>query len=132
MANSLTFNTSVNAQVDALGFTANKGVSVGITSSNAIQQSVTLSTSSYTQISLGNLTNVRALWFWNDNTVYTGSVISVATGSTGANQIALMNPGDAAVIPWSGSFNSLYAEVVNGASGNGVTQGVIQYVAVQA
>ena len=130
MANTLNYSTNLNAQIDALGFSANKSVSLAITSSNAIQQSVTVNTSSYGAISLGSLSNVRAVWLWNDNSNYSASVISVATGSTGGNQIAILQPGDVAVFPWSGSYNSLYAEVINGAT-SGVTTGVIQYIAVQ-
>lgn len=131
MANTLNYTTNISAQVDALGFSANKSVNLGITSSNAIQQSVTIPTSSFTQISLGSLTNVRALWFWNDNVTFTSSVITVSTGSSGGNQLAVLQPGDSAMIPWSGSLNGLYANVINGASGNGITTGIIQYLAVQ-
>jgi hypothetical protein len=129
MANSISVQTSMTSTVD--GFTLSKAssLSANTTSSNAIGQTLSVTSSVWTQLSLGILTDVTNIYVWNDNTVNTASVVSVATGSTGGNVIAVLQPGAAASIPWSGSFNGLYAKVVTAAP---AINGTVQYIAQQS
>ena len=125
----LYINGSANAQIDAGTFAIGKNGSLPVSSSNAIQSNVTLQTGSWTSISLGTLTNVAYLSFYNDNTVNTASVITLATGSTGGNIISIIQPGMPALVAWSGSMNGLYGSVASGSVG---AVGVLQYYAQQA
>ena len=112
MANSLAFSTNITSQIDALRYTGNSSVSTATSSSYAISQTVTLyGNNPATAITTGALPNVLAAWFYNDNTVYSGSTIQIS-GSTNTTPIGtLLASGYSALIPWSGSIGTLYANV---------------------
>ncbi len=128
MASSLNFSTTFNSRVDALTLGGGSSTNLTTTSSNAVGETTTLNPSTYTQLSLGSLTDVCALYLYNDNTVYSASVILVSTGSLGQNHIAKLSPGQSAVIPWSGSLSGLYAKSVSATD----LAAVIQHIAQQA
>ena len=129
MAYTLNINSIASATIDAGAFSIGKNASIQVSSSNAIQSNVSLQTGSWTAISLGTLSNVAYISLYNDNTVNTASIIQVATGSTGGNVIATIQPGLPALIAWSGSLNGLYGTVTGASQGN---VGVLQYYAQQA
>jgi hypothetical protein len=129
MANSIQVQTSMNSTVDNMTLSIRSSVTSNTTSSNALGQSVNISASGWAQLSTGSLTDIRTMAFYNDNAVNTASVITIATGSAGQNPLATLQPGDGAIIPWSGSINGLYAKVV---SANPAVNGVIQYQAQQS
>ena len=128
MANSTSLNSSISTTVDNISVTGHASVSQNTTSSNAVAGNTNVTSSAWTSISLGSLSNVLSMWIWNDNTTYTASVITVATGSAGQNVISILNPGHASLIGWSGSLAGVYAKIT---SGTGI-DGTLQIVAQQA
>jgi hypothetical protein len=130
MSNSISVQLNTTSRVDNVTSTLGSSVTAQLTSSNVIIQSVGVTNSGWTQLTLGSLTDVRNLFIWNDNTNLTGSYITIATGSSGGNPLTILAPGDGANIPWSGSFNGLYGRVV--ASSSLAGNGLIQYQATQS
>jgi hypothetical protein len=113
MSYTISWNTNISSVIDAMPFGLSKNVSFQVTSSNAIQQTVsTISGSGWTQLSTGSLNNVAVIALFNDNSVNSASALVVATGSTGGNILATLQPGQTAVIPWSGSIGGLYTQVI--------------------
>ncbi len=127
MAYNLNISAGASAVIDAGTFSISKNGTLSVSSSNAIQQNVTLQTGSWTSISLGNLTDVAYLSLFNDNALYTASVISLATGSNGSGKLATIQPGLSALIAWSGSL-TLYGSVNSGSG----PVGILQYYAQQS
>ena len=125
--NSLQFGSNFSARIDNLTLGGSSNSTLQISGSDGIAGSETVNNSTWTQLTLG-LSNVRALWMWNDNTVNSSSVITVASGSAGAgNPFAMLSSGDSALIPWSGStMLGIYAKIVGGTD----TTGVVQYSAI--
>jgi hypothetical protein len=114
MPYSLNWSVNVGAQIDAQPYGVSKSSNIVISSSNAIQQSSLLTGSGWTPLSLGQCQNVVGISIWNDNTIYSASVVLLATGSAGGNLISVIQPGQAAAIPWSGSLGGLYASAIAG------------------
>ena len=125
MANNINVQVSMQSNVDNFSATVRTQVSQNTTSSNAYGGSTDVTSSAWTALSLGSLDDVRYFTAWNDNTVYSSSIIAVATGSGGGNLIGILKPGDGLAMPWSGSLVSLYAKVLSGDI-NGVVQYVVQ------
>jgi hypothetical protein len=125
--NNITINTSMASTVDNITIRGAASVTQTTTSSNAIASSTNVTSSAWTQLSLGSLANVAAIWIQNDNTVYTASVIAVGTGSAGQNTVSILPPGYSSVLSWSGSLGGLYAKVLSGDK-----DGVIQLIAQQS
>ena len=126
--NTLNFSSNYNARIDNLNLGGSATSAIQISSSNGLADSTTVTSSAYTQLTLGSLTDVRGLWVLNDNATYSSSFITIASGSTGQNVLTVLGSGDAALIPWSGSLNGLYAKITSGAN----TNGVIQYAICQS
>jgi|ERR1035437_4107238 hypothetical protein len=130
MANNFNSSVFVTSRVDGLTIqSSNTSVNVNTTSSNAIGGTAASTGSVWTQQSLTPLTDVLSIWLYNDNTVFTASIISVATGSSGGNVLTILQPGFSAVIPWSGSLSGLYHKVVSSAPN---TVGTLQFIAQQS
>src|ERR1035437_6735260 len=91
MADNFNSNTYVTSRVDGLIIqSSNTSVNVNTTSSNAIGGTAASTGSGWTQQSLTPLTDVLSIWLYNDNTVLSASIISVATGSTGGNVLTIL------------------------------------------
>ena len=115
MAYNINLGSNASATIDNATYGINQSNAYTVSSSNAIQQNTTVTSLAWTQLSLGALSNVAFVQIKNDITVNSSSVLLVATGSTGGNQIAAIFPGMVpALIPWSGSFNGLYATAAGG------------------
>lgn len=129
MPYTVNWSTNCSAQIDSQPYGVSRNTNYVISSSNAIQQTVTnLTGSVYTQLSTGSLQNVSAIAIFNDNTVVSSSVVLICTGSSGGNVLSNgIQPGLSAQIPWTGSLNGLYATVVGGAG-----TATIQYTLFQA
>jgi hypothetical protein len=110
----LNWSVNTSAQIDAQPYGVTKTVIIPVSSSNAIQQTVTVTGSAFSALSTGQLTNVVGISIYNDNSTYSSSVVIIATGSTGGNIISTIQPGQVAAIPWSASLNGLYASATTG------------------
>lgn len=124
MANSISAQMSMTSTVDNMNLSIRSSLSTQTTSSNALGQSSTVTTASWSQLSTGSLSDIRSMAFYNDNTVYSASVIQIATGSAGQNVIVVLQPGDGALISWSGPI-TLFGRVVNAVAP--IVNGVVQY-----
>jgi hypothetical protein len=134
MANSISINQSVNSTVDNVRTTLASNQNLQTTSSNFIAGTQTIGSVAWTALSLGSLTDIILYSVVNDDTQYSASVITIATGSTGGNTQAILNPGTQTVTPWSGSLAGLYAKVTGGWP-TGVatpTSGSVQWLAQQS
>lgn len=127
MANQISLQSSINTTVNNINVSGRASVSQTTVSPNAIAQTLDVTSSVWTAISLGELDNVMALWVQNDNTTGTASVITIATGSAGQNVLSVLSSGHASLIAWSGSLNGLYAKITSGS-----IDGRLQVVAQQA
>lgn len=127
MAYTVNINSATSAQIDAQPYGLSKSATLTVTSSNAIQQTVsTINAGGWTQLSLGNIINPALITAWNDNTINSSSVITIATGSAGQNIIGFIPSGLPLEIPWSGSLGGLYAKITSGTDSTGSVQYYIQ------
>src|ERR1043166_8165007 len=86
-------------------------VAIPNSSSNVSNNTTTVLTGSWQQLPTSSLANVR---YMNFDSLSSQGTIQLATGSAGGNILAILQAGDVAVIPWSGSLNALYAQTVSG------------------
>lgn len=128
MANSITLTSGMTSVVDNIRVSGQTNLTANTTSSNAIAASTTVNNSTWTALSLDGLTDVAALWVQNDNTQYSSSVVTVATGSAGQNVLTILPSGYASLIAWSGPLSSLYGKITGGSD----TSGVVQMIAQQS
>ena len=112
MANSLSTQITVTSTVDGVRTVLSSNNNTNTTSSNFIAGTQQVTSSLYTPISLGSLTDVLSITVINDNTVNTASVIQVTGSVAGVGTILV--PGAQAVLPWSGSLAGLGAKVIGG------------------
>ena len=118
MANSISLNQSVTTTIDGNRSTLSSNINQDTTSSNFVNAEQDIGSAAWTQLTLGTLSNVLALSIQNDDTVYTASVITIATGSAGGNIIAILPPGWPQFTSWGGlPLNGLYAKVTSGYGG---------------
>jgi ammonia channel protein AmtB len=132
MANSININQSINSTVDSARATLGSNQNLQTSSSNFIQGTQTIGSTTWTALSLGSLTDVILYSVVNDNVNYTASVITIATGSVGGNIQAILTPGAQTVTPWSGSLAGLYAKVTSGYGVPTPTSGSVQWLAQQS
>lgn len=126
MANTIQAQTSMASIVDSIRVTGTSNVTQNTTSSNAIAASTTVNNSTWTNVSLDGLTDVITLWIQNDNTNYSSSVITVASGSAGQNVLTHLPSGFASLISWNGALSGLYAKITSGDDATGVVQMIAQ------
>ena len=126
MANSLTLNSTVTSVIDGVRTSVANNQSTQTSSSNFLAGSQNVTSSAWTNISFTQMTDVLAVTVVHDNTQYSQSVIQVASGSNGQTPIAVLTPGVQAVIPWSGSLNTISAKVVGSYAGGQFSTVVVQ------
>jgi hypothetical protein len=112
MANTISANASVTSVVDSVRTTVSTNTSTPTSSSNFIAGNAVVTGSAWTNVTVGTLSDVLLLTVYNDPTVYSASVITLASGSAGIGPIAILTPGAQAIIPWSGSLTTISAKVV--------------------
>ena len=113
----LTLGGNINSSVNGANYSVSSIVSLQTSSSTYLGGAEPVTSSAWTNITFGGFPNLLGIYLQNDATIYSASVISVASASNGAGVFAILPPGAAAVIPWSGSYNGnngVYAEVVGG------------------
>lgn len=113
MAN-ISIATSIGATTGVVTVGGNKSINYDATSSLPIEVPTTVNNSTWTNISLDGLTEVYALWLYNDDTEYSSSVITVSTGSLGQNVLTQIPSGGTSLISWSGSLATLYGKITGG------------------
>ena len=123
MANTWTLNGSVtlNSLNSKLVGPINQAITIN--GSNGVWQSQNVTTGSWIGLDTGSLTDLRYAWFTNTDV---SSSILIATGSAGQNQIAIIQPSDDYLLPWSGSL-PLYAKAIGS---NGTV--VLQYILTES
>lgn len=86
-------------------------LTIPMTGSNVTQTVQNITTASWQGLDTASLSDLR--YFYADN-VGSGS-IKISSDISGSNLMAIMQPNDTCMIPWSGSV-SLYAKAFNSAS----------------
>ncbi len=113
-----TLQASINVTSTIAGSPYGQSGNTSITTNgiDAIQQTLTISTSSWTNLSFGALPNQRYIAVQNLSSVFnpTSSIIVIATGSAGQYPLGYLQTGDSMTWPWSGSMGGLYAQVQAG------------------
>ena len=134
MSNSISVQLTTTNTIDNIRNVISNNQSLATTSSNVLVASQAVTSSAWTQLSLGSLTDIINVTLWADNTNYTSSTIAIASGSAGQNVFTILIPDSAATIPWSGSLGGLYAKVVSGYPVGTATppNGVVQYSVQQS
>lgn len=128
MANSISIQTSIQSVVDGFRLSGTANSNGATTSSNAIGETINVYGNAWTAVSLGALTDVTALWAFNDNTTISQSVIQLS-GSGGGMPIGTILPlGASTLLSWSGSISGLWAKAVSGAT----TTASLQFIAQQS
>ena len=110
--NQLSTNATVMSVVDSVRTTVSTNQNTQTSSSNFIAGNAVVTGSVWTAITLGTLDDVIGMTFYNDSSVYSQSVISVALGAAGTPVATTLIPGAQAIIPWSGSMPTVSARVV--------------------
>ena len=127
--NTLTLKSTIASKVDNMTLGGSVSTYTNTSSSNAIATTFTVNNATWTTMSITPLNDVLAVWVQNDNTTYSASVITVATGSAAVTPLSILTPGYASLICWSGSMGpALYAKVTSGLG----TTGSLQFVAAQS
>ena len=134
MANTYVASQTVTTTIDGVRSSLSTNNTTYVTSSNFIVGGQAVTASAWTSLSLGSLTDVIGLSIYNDNTLNTASVITVATGSAGQNVLGILIPGAQSTIAWSGSISGLYAKVTGGYPFGASTpnNGTVQWIAQQS
>jgi len=136
MANYIQVSAQSTEIVDGVRTTLpqNSSITFFTTSSNQIASTVAVNSNAYTALSLGSCADVIHLAVYNDNSVWSASIIQLS-GSTAQGPIGTMIFPGVEVPLWnSGSITTLSAKVVGGypyGTSTPVT-GSIQYFAVQS
>src|ERR1041385_2065275 len=133
--NTLNIQTTMTSTVDNVRTVVSSNRNTPCSSSNFTAGSKTLGSAGWGLINdFSTLTDVAGFTILNDDdTQYSASVIKIATGSSGGNVIAVLIPGAAATIPWSGSHNGIYGKVTGGYAGVATpASGSVQYLAQQS
>ena len=131
MSNSINISINASATVDSYNGSVRSNVGTQTTSSNALGGSIVVNNSTWTNISTGSCTDIRNIAVVSDNSIYSSSVVAIATAVGGTPIIAYINStqGDGLSIPYSGStFPGLWSKIVKGPD----TVGTIQYVCQQS
>lgn len=119
MANTIVSTGTVRATFSSMTVTTDIGFTTVLTGSNMIADTKNIGISSWEALNTSSLTDLKWIIASNEGT---GS-IQLARDAAGTNIIAIMEPYDAVVIPWSGSIQSstLYAKATP-------SQSILQYV----
>jgi len=138
MANTLNSSVSMTSTVDGARVSSNApSITATPTSSNCIYSTMAVTSSAWTQVSLGSLTDVLQCYLYNDNTVYSQSLIQISGSGAGgsANPVGtILYPGYSTLLSWSGSLSGLWAKVVPNPQGAvyQLGQGSLQYILQQS
>lgn len=124
MANQIISTGTVQVNSSTLRLITDMSFSQTISGSNAVGKTENITTASYQGLDTASLSDIR--WFAASNEDSTGS-ISIASDSSGTNQIAYLSPGDSFLMPWSGS-RSLYAKAFN----TTLSSSLLQYVITES
>ena len=112
--NSISLNQTVTSTIDGVRTVVNSNVVQNTSSSNFIVGGQDVGSAAWVALSVGSLTDVIGITVKNDDSVYSSSIVTVATGSAGQNVIGYVYPGGQMTTMWSGSVASLYAKVTGG------------------
>ena len=131
MANQINVSISSTATVDSYSGAVRSSVNTQTTSSNAFGGSVAINNATWININTGSCSDIRNITVVADNSVYSSSVVALATAVDGSPIISYFRTaqGDGLSIPYSGStFPGLWAKIVAGTD----TVGTLQYVVQQS
>ena len=126
MANTLSTNASITSVVDSVRTTVSTNTNLQPSSSNFIAGNAVVTSSAWTNVTLGTLSDCIQLTVLSDSTVYSQSVITIASGSNGASVQGTLTPGSILVMPWSGSLTTISAKVVGNYTNNTGSPTVVQ------
>jgi hypothetical protein len=104
---------------------------VNLSSSNNISNTITVNTSSWTQIDQGTATNLRYIFLSNPNNT---SSVMICQNTSSIQYNAILNVNDTALIPFSGSV-TLWAKALGQVSGSTVlanNPSYLQYISSQS
>lgn len=131
MANQFTLGGSVTFTI---GNQTTKGtlgsvVNVNVSGSGFVAENQNMTGSTWTPLITSSLSDVKCGWFYNADV--TSSII-IATGSSGQNQLMILQPdSDTVSFAWSGSL-PLYAKSVASPLGNNTGSVLLQYALVSS
>ncbi len=111
MANTIILQGSFTATIDSLQARGSLNTTIYITGSNMVSENANIGTSSYQALNTGSLVDTRFIYLYNNGDYQ----INVASDSAGTNQVAQLQIGDTAMLPYSGS-KQLYARANTSAS----------------
>ena len=108
-------NVSVISTIAGTPYGQSNSTSPTTNGVDSIQQTLAVTTGSWTNLGFGGLPNERYIAIQNlpASVNVSASTIIIATGSAGGYPIGYLQTGDLAVYPWSGSMGGLYASVTS-------------------
>lgn len=115
MANSLTYNASVTANVNGLSIATNGSNTLSPTGSIVLGESVAINTGSYQLVTTGSLQNIAIISAFNSNP---SSSVNLAVSASGVvSNLGTLPPyvsnNTPSVISWGQPFTGLYAQAVS-------------------
>lgn len=111
MANTITSNGSVTFNISGMNVIGNASLVLYTTGSNLQANVVNIATGTWQTLATSSLSDIRFMYFQNDGS---GSC-QIAVDSGGTEVIAILQDGDFAIIPWSGSLG-LWAQAFTSSS----------------